>query len=241
MLEQTLNLGNGGGQESLGAAGSWQEVRAAIVAEFKPTAELITSEAKPVAVAKQLVNGAPMRSQAPTLTGAVTEPTGELDPVGQADAARQVYERPVNIRTVELAATIEADGRVSNLSVLTPSGSSAFDDTAIAAVRRGLRDRAGADPGHRVLVRLRLSAGRAITLPRVVPLREPTQQNARQPTPRGLAATGAMQFDETTGAVHATPPLSNRLNAQVELISVTAAPPATAAAKSADPKGTAAR
>ena len=167
----------------------------------------------------------------------MTAPTGELDPVDQADAARQVYERPVNIRTVELAATLEADGRLADVKVLTPSGSGAFDDTAVTAVRRGLRDRPGADPGSRVVVRLRLSAGRAITLPRVVPLREPPQPSTRQPATRGLASTGSMQFDETTGAVTADRPLSNRLNSQVELISVTSAPPAPRAA--AQPAGSA--
>ena len=60
MLEQTLTLGSGSAPESLGVAGSWREVRAAIVAEFKPTAELITADAKPTALAKQLTGGAKM-------------------------------------------------------------------------------------------------------------------------------------------------------------------------------------
>lgn len=231
MLEQTLALGGVAPRDSLGAAGSWAEIRAAITAEFKPTAALITSDSKPQAVVKQLVSPGPMRSAPPTLATAAEEPTGELDPVGQADAARKAYERPVNVRTVELLAVIEADGRLSTISVLIPSGNSNFDDMAIAAVRHGfsLRDRAAPDrseypQGSRLNVRLRVSAGRAVALPRIVPLRERPQQNLRLPS-RGLIATGSTQFDETTGHVATDPMFANRLSTQIELLSVTPAPP----------------
>ncbi len=236
MLEQTLALGGVPPRDSLGAAGNWAEVRAAISAEFKPTAQLITADSKPLAVAKQLTSAGPLRSGPPTLAAATEEPTGELDPVAQTDAARKAFERPVNVRTVELLAVIEPDGRLSNLSVLIPSGSSAFDDAAIAAVRSGFRSRPSPDrsayrqglegpEGDRLNVRLRVSAGRAVSLPRIVPLRERPQQNLRLPS-RGFVATGAAQFDETSGAVNADPPFANRLSTQIDLISVTPAPPA---------------
>lgn len=237
LLEQTLMLGGVPPRDSLGAAGSWSEVRAGIVAEFKPTAELITGDNKAVAVAKQLTRGTPLTSGPPTLAAAAVEPTGELDPVAQTDAARQVFERPVNLRTVELAAFIEEDGRLSAVEVLIPSGNRAFDQAAIAAVRAGFRarsDRLSGDRGPpdrrldgRLMARLRVTAGRAVTLPRVVPLREPPQQNLRLPS-RGFVGTSTMHFDETSGAVSSPPPFSNRLSTQVELISVAPAPPAPA-------------
>lgn len=231
MLEQTLVLGGVPPRDSLGPAGSWAEIRAAISAGFQPTAALITSDSKALAVAKQLTSAGPLRSGPPTLAAAAEEPTGELDPVGQADASRKAYERPVNVRTVELLAVIEADGQLSTIDVLVPSGSSAFDDAAIAAVRRGFRaqwppDRSAypqGPVGSRLNVRLRVSAGRAVSLPRIVPLRERPQHNLRLPS-RGLVATGTAQFDETTGAVNADPPFKNRLSTQIELISVTPAP-----------------
>ena len=240
MLEQTLALGGVPSRESLGAAGSWAEVRAAISAEFKPSAQLITADSKPLAVAKQLTSAGPLRSGPPTLSAATEEPTGELDPVAQTDAARKAYERPVNVRTVELLAVIEPDGQLSDISVLIPSGNSAFDDAAIAAVRSGFRDRPSPDrgaypqspAGGRLNARLRISAGRAVSLPRIVPLRERPQQNLRLPS-RGLVATGSGQFDETSGAVNADPPFANRLSTQIELISVTPAPPAAASGPAA--------
>lgn len=240
MLEQTLALGGVPSRDSLGAAGSWAEIRAAISAEFKPTAQLITADSKPLAVTKQLTSAGPLRSGPPTLAAAAQEPTGELDPVAQTDAARKAYERPVNVRTVELLAVIEPDGRLSSVSVLIPSGSSAFDDAAIAAVRSGFRARPGSDrsaypqepEGGRLNARLRVSAGRAVSLPRIVPLRERPQQNLRLPS-RGLVATGAAQFDETSGTVNADPPFTNRLSTQIELISVTPAPPAAPPAPAA--------
>lgn len=233
LLEQTLRLGGVPPRDSLGGAGSWSDVRAGIVAEFKPTAELITSDSKPLAVAKQLTRGTPLSSGPPSLAAAAVEPTGELDPVAQTDAARAVFERPVNFRTVELAATIEEDGQLSALEVLLPSGSRAFDEAAMAAVRSGFGNRGRPDrpPAERrgaldgrLIARLRVTAGRAVTLPRVVPLREPPQHNLRLPS-RGLVGTGGIQFDEASGAVSSQPPFSNRLSTQVELISVAPAPP----------------
>ncbi len=252
LLEQTLLLGGVPPRDSLGAAGSWSEVRAGIVAEFKPTAELITGDNKAQAVVKQLTRGTPLTSGPPTLAAAAAEPTGELDPVAQTDAARQVFEKPVNLRTVELAAFIEEDGRLSAVEVLIPSGNRAFDQAAVAAVRTGFRARADRPSGDRgppdrrpdgrqdgrLIARLRVTAARAVTLPRVVPLREPPQQNLRLPS-RGFVGTGTMQFDETTGAVGSTPPFANRLSTQVELISVAPAPPPAPAA-SPSPSGPAA-
>lgn len=232
MLDQTLMLNGAAGEETLGAAGKWHSVRDAITAEFRPTAKLITSESKPVALVKQLTQGAAMRSAPPTLTSAVSEPTGELDPVGQANAARQAYERPATVRTVELAVVIEADGQPSTIEVLKPSGVSAFDDAAISAVRRALRERQRAEPdGHadglppaRVVARMRVSAGRAVELPHLVPAREPTANNARHPV-RGLLGGFTGQFDETSRYARADRPLGDIVSTQVELISVTPAPP----------------
>ena len=58
MLEQTLMLGGGAGGGGLGTSGQWGEVRAAVAAEFRPTAALISTEAKPLTVAKQLTREA---------------------------------------------------------------------------------------------------------------------------------------------------------------------------------------
>ena len=232
MLDQTLMLGGAGGNQSLGAAGRWSQVRDAITAEFHPSAALITTEAKPQAVAKQLTQGAKMRSGPPSMVTAVVEPTGDLNSVGQADAARAAYERPVNVRKVELAAVIEGDGRLSAVDVTMPSGSSAFDDVAVAAVRHAFQNRPPADaddqpssgPPRRLIAHMRVTAGRAVVLPRVVPAREPIAANVRMPT-QGVVGTNSGQFDETTGYVHVDRPFGDRITTQVELISVSPAPP----------------
>src|SRR5262245_48296167 len=68
MLEQTLGLGGGPPRDTLGiATGNWGEARTAIAAEFKPTVEQITSDSKPLALAKQLTRATEPRGGPPTL------------------------------------------------------------------------------------------------------------------------------------------------------------------------------
>lgn len=236
-LEQLLPGGGGGPRDSLAGPGDWGAARGAIAAEFAPTAEQLAAGGKAAAVARQLTSGARPAPALPSVAAAAAEPTGDIDVSGQVEAAQDAYEKPATARSAEVTARLTPTGRIDSLEISVSSGSTRFDEAALSAVRRGLGEHPVREtrwPGQSVQARFRLTATRAVTLPRFSPVREPSRSNARAPS-RGLFLNGGLSFDETGGGARVQRPFADQLRYDVQVLSVLPVPEPAAPSPPAAP------
>lgn len=218
-LEKMLRVRDG---SSVGEdPGDFADARRAIDAEFHPTTPMITGDSKPAAVGKQILNAKPE----PAPPGRVNvAPHGDLDVGEQVEAVHEAMQRPASTRSVDIVAVVDREGRILAIDVASPSGNAAFDRTALDSVKAALRDHPSTGQRTALRTRWRLTAGRAVRLPRVGSMIAPQTQGAgktREPVRFGFGASGGMSFDETTGRVAPPPvPFSDKIETRIELISV---------------------
>lgn len=217
-VDLLLNDPRLGSREMAAPPGSFDEVRRGIESRFLPTRPMITEDAKPSVALRQLQN--PMPPSGPTGRKLSPDPNVELQEA--AEAAQRAYERPVRTRTVDIAITVDARGRILDEKVEQPSGNSHFDGLALEAAHAAFADSDLNTEGRAVIVRFRIRAGYGVTLPRAVPLIAPRHSNGRAPAGRPTIPMPFYgTFDETRGAAQVKPAFADKIDVDVKLLSVT--------------------
>lgn len=206
----------------------FDEVRRGIESRFRPTRLLITEDAKPTVALRQLQN--PVPPSGPTGRKLSPDPNVELQEA--AEEAQRAYERPVRTRTVTVAITVDARGRIAEEKVEQPSGNSHFDAAALEAAHAAFVDSdvsAEVDADKRaVVVRFRIRAGYGVTLPRAVPLIAPRTSNGRAPAGRPTIPMPFYgTFDESRGKAQVKTAFEDKIEVDVQLLSVTPYTPAS--------------
>ena len=112
--------GGGAPRDSLTGPENWGATRSASEAEFTQSAEQLAAGGKAAAVARQLTSGAKPAPALPSVAGAATEPTGDIDVTSQVDAAQDAYEKPATARTAVVTVLITPAGRIDSLEIAVP-------------------------------------------------------------------------------------------------------------------------
>ena len=107
----------------------------------------------------------------------------------------------------EIETVLDEHGELVSAVLVSPSGNRAFDEAALAAVRRGLSRRPVRDPRGRMVARWLVQAGTSTFIP------PGTVMQGGMP---GMTLF-SMSFDETTGQVGVRYPFQKSVSTRVEL------------------------
>jgi TonB family protein len=221
-VDLLLNDPRLGARDTSPPRGDFAEVRRGIVSRFRPTRPMITEDSKPSLALRQLhSNPVP---QSPPGRKVSTDENVEVQEA--AEDAHRAYERPTRARSVDVAITLDARGRIAEEKVEQTSGSSRFDAAALEAVHASIADADIGDEGRAVVVRFRIRAGYGVTLPRAMPLLAPRVSSGRVPANRPtIPMPFSTTFDESRGKVQVKPAFEDKFDVDVTLLSVSPIPP----------------
>ena len=202
--------------------GDWSGVRREIESRFRPTRPMITEDAKPQVLGRQLTQAPLPAGGAP---GQVYAPDDNVEVQEQTEALQRAYERPATSRTAEITASTDAQGRILSMQVSSSSGSAHFDEAALLAVREALADRQPDDERRAVVTRWRLRAAYAVTLPLAMAPAVARSSTGRVPT-RGIPLLSPFwgTFDESSGTGQTKHAFSDKIETEIKLLSITPSP-----------------
>ena len=127
--------------------------------------------------------------------------------------------RPRDWRTIEVEVRVGGDGSFESARVTMPSDNARLDAAALAAVKQAIEQHPIAKADDLRVARFRVSAARMVVPLDVGPASAP-ESKARV---RGIIPKIRFHFDETTGKINAEKPFSQRVQTDVQLLSLTPA------------------
>jgi Gram-negative bacterial TonB protein C-terminal len=194
---------------------AWRDAERQIDGAFRPSAELVSRDSTGQLLLRQLGEGE--RQSRPSVRadpvsgsagGAIDRWNGAADEAAEAHrrANRQGQWTEAEIETV-----VDERGEVVSAVVVSRSGNRAFDQAALAAVRRGLSRRRVRDPRGKMVARWLVQAGVSTFIPPGTVLLD--KQGRTLPG----ATLFSLTFDETTGKIGLRHPLQKSVSTRVQL------------------------
>jgi hypothetical protein len=193
---------------------AWRDAERQIDSAFHPSAALVSRDSR----AQQLLHQLAERTTEPRESiraDPVPGSAGGLDrwitATDETAEAHRRANRPGQWTASEIETVVDEHGELVSAVIVSPSGKHAFDEAALAAVRRGLSRRSVRDRRGRMVARWLVEAGVSTFIPPGTVMQGGTP---------GLTLF-SMTFDETTGKVGVRYPLQKTVSTRVQLRALT--------------------